>query len=152
MPNEITDADIRREITLYNENLRAPLAAGTVLGEIRISVGGTIYGTSKLVNSSAIELSRNAYLTQRITDILSRGWVIALLIVLAVFTLIYIILVTRYRRLRKKHLRERRRAEKRRREEEMERRRAGVKYGTADPGERYDFSSDMSEFFDDEEP
>ena len=151
MPNEITEEDIQREVTIYNRELKAPLAAGTVLGEIRISVGSAVYGTTKLVNSSAIELSRNAYLTQRIAEILSKGWVIALLIILAVFMLIYIILVTRYRRLRKKHLRERRRAEKRRREEELEARRRGVDYGTADPVDRYDFSTDMSEFFDDEE-
>ena len=148
MPNEITEADIKREVTIYNRELRAPLAAGTVLGEIRISVGSTVYGTSKLVNSSAIELSRNAYLTQRVAEILSKGWVITLLVILTVFALIYIVLVTRYRRLRKKHLKERRRAEKRRREEELERRRRGIQVNTVD---RIDFDADMSEFFDDEE-
>ena len=148
MPNEISEADIQREVTIYNRELKAPLAAGTVLGEIRISVGNTVYGTSKLVNSSAIELSRNAYLTQRVADILSKGWVITLLVILAVFALIYIILVTRYRRLRKRHLKERRRAEKRRREEELERRRHGVPVNTVD---RLDFNTDMSEFFDDKE-
>ena len=148
MPNEITEADIKREVTIYNRELRAPLAAGTVMGEIRISVGSTVYGTSKLVNSSAIELSRNAYLTQRVAEILSKGWVITLLVILTVFALIYIVLVTRYRRLRKKHLKERRRAEKRRREEELERRRRGIQVNTVD---RIDFEADMSEFFDDEE-
>ena len=82
------------------------------MGEVRVSVGDALYGTSKLVNSSAIELSRNAYLARRVAEILSKGWVIALLSILAFFTILYIILITRYRRLRKKHLRERRRAEK----------------------------------------
>ena len=84
-------------------------------------------------------------------DILSKPWVIALLSVLAFFTVIYLILITRYRRLRKKHLRERRRAEKRRREEELQQRRQGVAFRTADPVDRFDFSADMSVFFDDQE-
>ena len=150
MPNEATDDDIRREVILYNDTLRAPIGAGTVLGEVRIYVGSSLYGTSRLVNSSAIELSRNAYLARRVGEILSKGWVIALISVLLFFTIIYLILITRYRRLRKKHLRERRRAEKRRREEELQKRRQGVAFRTADPVERFDFSADMSEFFDDE--
>ena len=150
MPNEVTDDDIRREVILYNDTLRAPIGAGTVLGEVRIYVGSSLYGTSRLVNSSAIELSRNAYLARRVGEILSKGWVIALISVLLFFTIIYLILITRYRRLRKKHLRERRRAEKRRREEELQKRRQGVSFRTADPVERFDFSADMSEFFDDE--
>ena len=151
MPNEVSDEDIRREVILYNDTLRAPIGAGTVLGEVRVSVGDALYGTSKLVNSSAIELSRNAYLARRVAEILSKGWVIALLSILAFFTILYIILITRYRRLRKKHLRERRRAEKRRREEELQRRKQGVPFKSADPVNRYDFSPDMSQFFDDEE-
>ena len=149
MPNEVTDDDIRREVILYNDTLRAPIGAGTVLGEVRVYVGSSLYGTSRLVNSSAIELSRNAYLARRVGEILSKGWVIALISVLLFFTIIYLILITRYRRLRKKHLRERRRAEKRRREEELQKRRQGVSFRTADPVERFDFSADMSEFFDD---
>ena len=150
MPNEVTDDDIRREVILYNDTLRAPIGAGTVLGEVRVYVGSSLYGTSRLVNSSAIELSRNAYLARRVGEILSKGWVIALISVLLFFTIIYLILITRYRRLRKKHLRERRRAEKRRREEELQKRRQGVSFRTADPVERFDFGADMSEFFDDE--
>jgi len=151
MPNEVTDADIRREVILYNETLRAPIGAGTVLGEVRIYVGSSLYGSSRLVNSSAIELSRNAYLARRIGEILSKGWVITLLSILAVFTVIYLILITRYRRLRRKHLRERRRAEKRRREEELQRRKQAAALQSADPMDRYDFTADMSEFFDDKQ-
>ena len=90
MPNEVTDDDIRREVILYNDTLRAPIGAGTVLGEVRIYVGSSLYGTSRLVNSSAIELSRNAYLARRVGEILSKGWVIALISVLLFFTIIYL--------------------------------------------------------------
>ena len=96
LPNELPDEAIRREVALYSTEFTAPLAAGTVLGEVRISADGVVYGTTKLINSSAIELSRNAYLMQRLGEILSKGWVIALIVVLLVFMLIYLILVMRY--------------------------------------------------------
>ena len=151
VPNELPDEAVQRDVVIYNEELSAPLAAGTVLGEIRVSVAGEVFGTSKLVNSSAIELSRSSYLTQRVTDILSRGWVIALLIILLVFALIYITLVVRYRRLRRKHLRERKLAEKRRREARERAERGEVETGSADPADRFDFPADVSVFFDREE-
>ena len=151
LPNDVPDEAVRREVALYSTELTAPLAAGTVLGEIRVSADGVVYGTTKLINSSAIELSRNAYLTQRLGEILSKGWVIALIAVLLVFTLIYLILVMRYRRLRRRHLRERKRAEKLRREQEQARAKQRVSYDLARPDDRFDFAADMSAFFDDEE-
>ena len=150
LPNDIPDEAVRREVAIYSTELTAPLAAGTVLGEIRISADGVVYGTTKLINSSAIELSRNAYLTQRLGEILSKGWVIALIVVLLVFMLIYLILVMRYRRLRRRHLRERKRAEKLRREQEQARAKQRVSYDLARPDDRFDFAADMSAFFDDE--
>ena len=151
LPNDIPDEAVRRDVVLYSTELTAPLAAGTVLGEVRVSADGVVYGTTKLINSSAIELSRNAYLTQRLGEILSKGWVIALIAVLLVFTLIYLILVMRYRRLRRRHLRERKRAEKLRREQEQARAKQRVSYDLARPDDRFDFAADMSAFFDDEE-
>ncbi len=150
LPNELPDEAIHRDVALYSTELKAPLAAGTVLGEVRISADGVVYGTTKLINSSAIELSRNAYLMQRLGEILSKGWVIALIVVLLVFMLIYLILVIRYRRLRRRHLRERKRAEKLRREQEQARAKQRVSYDLARPDDRFDFAADMSEFFDDE--
>ncbi len=151
LPNDLPEEAIRREVAIYSRELTAPLAAGTVLGEIRVSADGVVYGTTKLVNSSAIELSRNAYLMQRLGEILSKGWVIALIVVLLVFSLIYLILVMRYRRLRRRHLRERKRAEKLRREQEQARAKQRVSYDLARPDDRFDFAADMSAFFDDEE-
>ena len=149
LPNDLPEEAIRREVAIYSRELTAPLAAGTVLGEIRVSADGVVYGSTKLLNSSAIELSRNAYLTQRLGEILSKGWVIALIVTLLLFMLIYLVLVMRYRRLRRRHLRERRRAEKARREQEQARARK-VDYDLARPDERFDFAADMSDLFGDE--
>ncbi len=147
VPNELTEEDLQRDVILYNQTLQAPLSAGSVLGEVRIWNGNDLLGTTKLINSSAIELSRNAFLTQRLTEILSRGWVIALLAVLLFFVILYIILVSRYRRLRRRHLREVKRAEALRREQEKARP-TRIEYDLHSAADHFDFSADMSEIFD----
>ena len=120
-----------------------------MLGEVRIWADGELLGSTKLINSSAIELSRNAFLTNRLTEILSKGWVIAILSVLLLFAILYIILVSRYRRLRKMHLRERKRAEARRREQEKTKP-TRIEYDLNNAADRFDFSAEMSEIFDEE--
>ena len=101
-------------VTLYEQKLRAPIEKDTVLGEAHIYVAGRDYGTVKLVNAVPVELARGQYMLQQLRSVFSRGWVIALIAVLLVFFLAYLVLVTRYRRLRRKHLKERRLAEQRR--------------------------------------
>ena len=151
IPNETAEEDISRQVIVYDQNLKAPLAAGTVLGEVQISIKGEPAGTVRLVNSSNIELSRSAFLKARLGELLSKGWVITLLSIVLFFAVIYIALVTRYRALRRRHLQERRRAEQRRRAERERLYRSAGSYQTIDPAERYDFTADLSEYFDDEE-
>jgi flagellar biosynthesis/type III secretory pathway M-ring protein FliF/YscJ len=121
-----------------------------VLGEIRLSADGETYGTVKLITGADVELSRSAYLRQRLGEIFSKGWVIALLIIIIAFAVIYTVLVARYRKLRRKHLEERRRAEQRRRARQEREENEAQSYTTVDPSERFDADFDMSEFFDDD--
>ena len=114
LPNDIDLAQRETVVTLYEQKLRAPIEKDTVLGEAHIYVAGRDYGTVKLVNAVPVELARGQYMLQQLRSVFSRGWVIALIAVLLVFFLAYLVLVTRYRRLRRKHLRERRLAEQRR--------------------------------------
>ena len=103
----------------------------------------------KLITTSDVELSRSAYLKERLGEIFSKGWVIALLIIVLAFVLIYTVLVVRYRRLRRRHLEERRRAEQRRRAQRQRERSEAGGYTTLDPSERFDIGADMSDYFDD---
>ena len=114
LPNDIDLAQRETVVTLYEQKLRAPIEKDTVLGEAHIYVAGRDYGTVKLVNAVPVELARGQYMLQQLRSVFSRGWVIALIAVLLVFFLAYLVLVTRYRRLRRKHLKERRLAEQRR--------------------------------------
>ena len=52
----------------------------------------------------------------RIREFFSNGWVVAITIVILLLAIGYLVLVTRYRRLRRRHLKERKLAEQRRRE------------------------------------
>ena len=120
IPNEIANEDIVRSITVYEDKLTAPIAAGTVLGELRLSANGVMYGTVKLINSTDIALSKSAYIKARLSEIVHNGWFIAIAGIVGGFLLIYLLLVMRYRRLRQKHLRERRKIEQRRQAERQE--------------------------------
>ena len=124
LPNDIDLAQRETVVTLYEQKLRAPIEKDTVLGEAHIYVAGRDYGTVKLVNAVPVELARGQYMLQQLRAVFSRGWVIALIAVLLVFFLAYMILVTRYRRLRRKHLRERKLAEQRRAAQREARQRA----------------------------
>ena len=152
MPNEISDDMIERSVVVYNNKLRAPLAAGTVLGELQLSLNGKLYGTVKLVNSSTIELSRTEYIKSRLIDILSKGWVMTLIIIVFSIVLVYTILVLRYRRLRKKHLRERKLAEARRRAAREGAKAQPVRgypkaYGAQRGNDRFEFGADVDDLF-----
>lgn len=118
LPTDLDSGALSTSVTLYEEKLVAPIAAGTVLGEAKLTIDGQDYGTVKLVNSAEVELARGEYLKQRLAAVFSNGWVIAAILIILVLGGIYIALVIRYRRLRKKHLRQRRLMEQRRRAEQ----------------------------------
>ena len=117
LPNDIKLESISTSVSVDQSKLVAPLEMGEVLGQAKIFIDGEYYGSIDLVNSVKIELSRSEYLKQKLMDILDKGWVKALLIVIFVFGGIYLALVLRYRSLRRRHLKEKRLAEQRRRME-----------------------------------
>ena len=115
LPNDVDPDSVESRVTIYEDKLTAPLSAGTALGEVTVVVDGRDYNTVRLVTSTEVELARGEFMKLRFKEFFSKGWVITLLIIILVLGTAYIILVTRYRKLRKKHLQERRRAEQRRR-------------------------------------
>ncbi len=109
LPADFDTENMEIRVSVYEDRLVAPLEAGTVLGEARVFFNGDDYGTVRLVNRSAVELARGEFIRERLRAIFSNGWVITLLVVILLLAIGYIALVTRYRRLRRKHLQERRR-------------------------------------------
>lgn len=138
LPTDISDEDITTSVTLQQEKLVAPIAAGTVLGEARIIIDGVVYGSVKLVNANAIELSRSEYIKMKLGEIFSNGWVVTLMVVVLVLALIYLALVLRYRALRRKHLKARRRMEERLRMEREQAYRRSAYYDEAEHTQRFE--------------
>lgn len=152
LPNDVSDDAIETSVTVYEEKLVAPIAANTVLGEVTVSADGKDYGSIKLVNRNDIEMSRIEFIKMQIRSFFAQKWVIAVIIIIIAMAVVYFVLVARYRRLRRRHLRERRRAEEQRRierermrakqrraEKEYSRRSsAGDEYPRSRRDERYD--------------
>lgn len=158
MPSDVDDSSISTDVTIYDELLVAPIAAGTELGEVSVTVNGEEAGIVKLINPNAVELSKGEYIKQQLKAFFSKGWVIAIIIVVLALAALYLILVARYRRMRRRHIQERRRieAERRRAREESRHQSAPIEYDEFydgqglpddDTGERHTDPSDLDELF-----
>ncbi|MDR1131587.1 MAG: D-alanyl-D-alanine carboxypeptidase [Oscillospiraceae bacterium] len=85
------------------EALVAPIEAGAVLGEISISRDGRVYGSSRLVAASSVDVSYSLLIRSKIAESFS---VPVVLVCIAVFALFigYIVLIIRYRRSKKAYM------------------------------------------------
>lgn len=112
--NDFDTTTLDRDIIIYSqrdgETLEAPIAAGTVLGEITLSLGDDVYGTTQLIAGSAVELSKLQYMKNQVASVFSMTWVKIVIIALVLALVSYVALVIRYRVLHKRHMRELRRA------------------------------------------
>lgn len=109
VPNKGFDpSTLERKIIIYSENngskLTAPIASGTVLGEVTLSLDDVVLGSSNLVTSSTVELARSEYMKQEIAAFFSNIWVDIIIVVLIAAVALYIFSVVRYRKLHKRHL------------------------------------------------
>lgn len=139
LPNDIDDASIQTEVHVYEDKLVAPIAAGTELGEVRISADGRDYGVVKLTNPTEVKLSKLEFIKQQLKGFFSRGWVITLIIIVFVVAAAYLLLVARYRALRRRHIRERRQIEAQRRrdmQQQAQRRAQRLSYNSDGQAER----------------
>ena len=116
LPANVPPGEEEIEILLYDEPLTAPIEVGSVLGEAKVKYNGNALVSVRLVASGSVDLNRWEYFKQRIFAFLSQKEVIIVVVAIGVLLLTYLALVTRYRLLRRKHLKQRKLAEKRRRE------------------------------------
>lgn len=135
IPNKGFDSStIERNVVIFSESngttLTAPIASGTVLGEVTLSLDGVVVGSSNLVTSSTVELARSEYMKQEIAAFFSNIWVDIIILVLLVAVGLYIFSVVRYRKLHKRHLQSVAEARER-----AARRRESVELNSAPPAE-----------------
>ena len=123
--------DIR--IELFDQNLTAPVEAGTVLGVAHVLYDGREFASARLVASGSVDLNRWEYFKQHIRESLAKPAVLTVILVILVLVAAYLALVTRYRRLRRKHLKQRKLAEQRRKELAKQRREEAEKAEESTP-------------------
>ncbi len=90
--------------TANGKELEAPITAGQVLGEIAIVKDGVTVGTSALVASTDVALSRVQYMRTEISNTLHRPVVQWTFWILVLLTFLYVFVVVRYRKRRKAYL------------------------------------------------
>lgn len=131
-------------IRVYEEDLVAPIASGTVLGTADVYIDGEYYETIRLVNNITVEISRSELLKRQIRNVTSSIWFKLGVILFVLIIASYIFLVVRYRRLRRQQLREQKLAEirRRKRREEYQRQAAGNRQ---EPTHRFS-EEDMQEY------
>ena len=110
MANDEDNSSFEQKVTIYSEQnnteLSAPIEAGAVLGEVSISRDGIVYGTSKLVACSSIDVSYSALIRAKIGKTLKNPAVLIFLIIILVLLGTYIFLIVRYNRSKKKYMKE----------------------------------------------
>lgn len=120
VPADFDPASVTLDITPINDELIAPVEAGAVLGNAVVKIDGAARSSVRLVSTTSVELSRAQYIAERFAkgfgSPLAKGLIIIVFFILA----IYILLVVRYRRMRRKFIKEKRLADQRRRAEFQE--------------------------------
>ena len=136
LPGNVPPGNEEIEIDLYDQTLTAPIEVGTVLGEAHVLYNGSALVSVRLAASGSIDLNRWEYFKQRIHAFISQTEVKIVAIAIGLLLIAYLALVTRYRLLRRKHLKRRKMAEKRRRELAQQRAREAARAETGSPFEK----------------
>ena len=108
LAKDVRDDEFTKEVIIYSkergEVLTAPVKAGDLLGEVRVTRKGVDYGTVPLVANTSVELHRLEYMRIKAAEVLKGKTARTIIWVLAILILGYIALVVRYNVLRIKRM------------------------------------------------
>ena len=97
VPVSLNPEDIKREVTLYETEITAPVYRGRELGEVTLTFEGHNYGTVPLVANFAIERSTTDQIKSNITEIIDDislwSWLPWVIGAVVGFTLLYFVIV-----------------------------------------------------------
>lgn len=122
VPKDVAEEDISINVTIDYDGLTAPIKAGTILGNADVAVNGNSYGSVSLTTVTDIQMERKAYIKERVTEIFNITWIRIAVVIIVAGLLLYLILIIRYKAVKRRHLMERAEAEQRRRAEAERRR------------------------------
>lgn len=106
LPQGADLSGVETTVTLYSEDVSAPLTEGQVLGEVSVSLDGIYYGTAYLVTTRAMDLSYLASMMDTIGNTLANPVVLIVILTLLLLAVLYITSVIRYRRKFRRQQRE----------------------------------------------
>ena len=91
MPKGLNEADLERTITLNQESVEAPVAAGDVLGSMELSYNGKVYATVDLLAMHDVEADRLLTIWRDVKAFFAKTSVRVLLIVLLVLLVAFLV-------------------------------------------------------------
>ena len=101
LPDNVTPEMLERTVTLTNETVEAPIAAGDVLGTLTLSYDGTVYGETELLALNDVSASWFLTAQRDVIAFLSQTWVKLTLLALALLItalVVYVVVFSRRRR------------------------------------------------------
>ena len=101
LPNNIEPEDLERTVTLTNDTVDAPVAAGDVLGTLTLSYKDTVYGETELLALNDVSASWFLTAQRRVVDFFAKPLVKVLLVVLVLLIVGLIVYTTMFSRRRR---------------------------------------------------
>jgi len=102
LDNDVDASEFTCEVSLYNDELVAPIEADSVLGEVSVMRGGHVCGVLKLVANTGVKLQQVMYIKQTLHKTLSSTPVHIFFAVFILIILLYAVFVIRYTTLRRR--------------------------------------------------
>ena len=91
LPSDLNVEDLDEPQFTTPDSVDAPIKAGDVIGSVSYSHNGITYGTVELVALTDVEMSRVLYISDRLSNFFQTSVFRIILVVLAVFVVLYIL-------------------------------------------------------------
>jgi D-alanyl-D-alanine carboxypeptidase (penicillin-binding protein 5/6) len=104
LPSDLDRSAILREVTLFDEEVEAPVARGEILGFVELKLADEVLAKIDLVAAADVEKSFEARVVRSVTGIFSATWfqaLAAVVVALALFVVALRIMNSRRRKARK---------------------------------------------------
>ena len=103
LPKDLDLDKIETEITLFSPEVEAPVQEGQVLGTMKLSYEGEVYGTLDLVAVTSVERSELLYKKAQFIAFFQQSWVKLALGLVLVLVVLIVLRLTVFRKRRRYH-------------------------------------------------
>ena len=103
LPKDLDLDQIQTEITLFSNEIEAPVQEGQILGTMKLSYEGEVYGVLDLVAVTSVERSELLYKKQQVIQFFQRSEVRIALVVLVLVVVLILLKLFVFRKRRRYH-------------------------------------------------